>query len=291
MTYGIKSDEYISKHLGPNVTYSENVKDRSEVEDYIRRKCVEYGVESSFDVTAQENPHFKTINYTTYAGMLILHPLEFGQSLFQMYDAKADGCKDAGHIDYLTAKVADGMMSKYQAKSEVLQDFDAVAVLCGHNKFKQHIDGRKLDAISKKYGKRLAIKPHPISEPKLIDYLNIYSRQSVVLGISDDLYGAIERSDKVYTTHISETALTGLLAGKDVEPIDHYQQRFCGSFGHINHFCFTEDEPLKTLCSIFSSPKSGIVCPEVDKDWPSKIDQYFSYTMGRREKMRGYYYG
>ena len=291
MTYSIKSDSYISKHLGPNVIYSENVQDRSDIEEYIRLKCKEYGVESSFDVTAQENPHFKTINYTTYAGMLIIHPLEFGQTLFQMYDAKADNLPDAGHIDYLRDKVMSGKMQKYNARNNVHDDFEAVAVLCGHNKFKQHIDSKKLDQLVKKYGKRLAIKPHPISEPRLLEHLKIYSEFSTLLDINDSLYDAIHNSKKVYTTHISETALTGLLAGKEVEPIDHYQQRFCGSFGHLNHFCFTEDKPLETLTTIFASPKSGVICPEVDVNWSDKIDQYFSYTLSRRNKLKGYYNG
>jgi hypothetical protein len=291
MTYGIRSKGYVSKHLGPNASYSENLPDHSDVEDYIRLKCHDYGLKSSFDVTAQENPYFNTVNYTTYAGMIILHPLEFGQSLFQMYDAKSENKADAGHIDFLRDKIMSDRIEKYDKKFTVDNSFDAVAVLCGHNKFKQHIDGRKLDKLSRKYGKKLAIKPHPISDSGLLKYLEIYANFSTLLTVHDSLYSVIKASKKVYTTHISETALTGLIAGKPVEPIDHFQQRFCGSFGHINHFCFTEDDPLKVISSIFASSKSGIICPEVDVNWKAKVDEYFAYTIKRRMKMKGYYYG
>ena len=32
----------------------------------------------------------------------------------------------------------------------------------------------------------------------------------------------------------------------------------------------------------FSSYKSGIIHPKIDKDWRKKVDQYFSYIMAKR---------
>lgn len=291
MTGGILSDEYVKKHIGPNVSYSDHFGGFSDVEEYIRASCKRHGVECSFDVTAQENPHFKTINYTSFAGMIIMHPLDFSQSMFQMYDAKSDRLNDAGHIDFIRDRIATKTASKYKSKSFDGRSFDAVAVLCGHNKFKQHIDPRRIDAAVKKYGKGLAIKPHPITQQGLIDYLSMYSEFATVLPPHADVYDVMARSDMVMTTHISETALSGLIMGKRIEPMDHVQNRFVGSFSHINHFCFTEADPIGVIGSIFASPKSGVICPQVDIDWKSKVDEYFEYSMGRRNKQKGFYNG
>ena len=42
----------------------------------------------------------------------------------------------------------------------------------------------------------------------------------------DDLYTLIKNAKKVYTTHISETALTSLILGKSIEPLEAGPGRF-----------------------------------------------------------------
>lgn len=291
MTYGILSDEYSSKHLGPNAKYSKDFGEFSEVEAYIRKCCDANGVSCSFDVTAQENPYFRTINYTSFAGMVIIHPLDFSQSIFQMYDARQDCLPDAGHIEFIRNRLLSGRASKYVSNRLDGAAYDAVAVLCGHNKFKAHIDARRLDDAVRRYGKRLAIKPHPISQRDLIDYLSIYKDFATILDLSDDVYDAMQSAQTVYTTHISETALAALILGKRIEPLDHMQNRLSCSFGHINHFCFTERDPVSVIGSVFASSKSGVICPQVDVDWKSKVDEYFDYSMWKREKQKGFYHG
>lgn len=291
MTVGILSDEYVDKHIGPNAKYSDNFGGFSDVEDYIRRCCDRHGVECSFDVTAQENPYFKTVNYTSFAGMIIIHPLDFSQSMFQMYDARQDCLPEIGHIEFIKSRLSSGIASKYVSNRLDTAEFDAVAVLCGHNKFKAHVDARRLDDAVKRYGKRLAIKPHPITHHDLIDYLSIYNDFATILDLHDDVYDAMRSARTVYTTHISETALTSLVLGKNIEPLDHMQNRFSCSFGHINHFCFTERDPVGVLGSIFASPKSGVICKHVDTDWKSKVDEYFDYSMWKRDKQKGFYRG
>ena len=291
MTGGLLSNEYQSKHLGPNARYSANFGGFQDVEVYIRLRCREHGIECSFDVTAQENPYFKTMNYTAFAGMIIMHPLDFSQSMFQMYDARQDCLPDAGHIEFIRDRINSGRASKYVSKSVDEASFDAVAVLCGHNKFKPHIDVRRLDDAVRRYGKRLAIKPHPISAESLIEYLNNYKDFATILDLDDDVYDVIKSSNHVYTTHISETALTSLILGKTIEPLDHVQNRHSCSFGHINHFCFTERDPVVVIGSIFASAKSGVICPQVDVDWKSKVDEYFDYSMWKRAKQKGFYHG
>jgi len=35
---------------------------------------------------------------------------------------------------------------------------------------------------------------------------------------------------------------------------------------------------------VFSSPKSGVICPRIDKNWKQKVDKYFEYITTKRDK-------
>lgn len=281
----------IEKHIGADLRYADRLNALREVEEYLHKKIERLPIEISHDCTADERNFYKTINYTTYCGMFIMHPLSYGPTIFQMYDAKADRSSPVGHLEYIANTLSSSQKGKYSGLNAVneLKEFDAVAVLCGSNKFADHVSPRKIFEICKKHGERLVLKPHPVSKDDVIHMARKLIGDAQVAHCRSDLYQLIESSDTVYTTHISETALTALLLGKNIEPIDMFHRRLMGSFSHINHFCFTELQPLETLASIFASPKSGLVHPEVDKDWRKKVDDYLDYTLSMRATQKGHY--
>lgn len=275
------------KHIGTAIKIRESLKGLECVEEYIRSKCADIGIEVSYDVTAYENPYFKTINYTTFAGMMIMHPLQFDLSLYQMYDAKADQMNDAGHIDFIKSNSTKG---KYTLPSDdefgvntSLGDYSHVIALPGSNKFYDHVSKAKFSRICKMHGDKVVVKPHPITKQSVIDDMRNFVGSAKIAGVHDGLYDIIAKADAVYTTHISESAIIALAMGKKVSPIDPYKASKKGSFSHINHFCFTEKDPLGTLGSIFASPKSGVVHPDVDSDWKKKVDDYLDYIMEKRQ--------
>lgn len=289
------NQEATERHIGKEIKFRERLKVLAEVETYVRNKCIANRIEFCYDCTADENTYFKTINYTTYNGLFIMHPLNFSQQLFQMFDAKADGLESAGHVEWIEENLKGNEGSKYtSAEGEEFKKLDigkceAVLVMAGSNKCYEHTSSEKLKHLVKKYGERLVIKPHPITTQAVLDDLASVKGDAIMADRQHDLYDLIGKADKVYTTHISETALTSLLLGKKISPMEVFKNRMQGSFFHINHFCFSEPEPVPVIKSIFASAKSGIVHPEIDADWKKKVDDYFDYILEKRAVQAGHY--
>lgn len=285
------------RHLGTNIAFRGRLRRLEQLERYFRKKCIRAGIEYSYDCTADENTYFKTINYTSYAGLFMMQPLCISHGMFQMFDAKADNMKDAGHIDWILENLKNKQGGKYTdgtgkelKKSDLAKDgFTALLVLPGSNKIYQHTSTRKLKHIIKQYGKHLVIKPHPLTKADVLADLEKVQGKALIADKHSDLYDLMERSKKVFTTHISETALTGLLLGKKVSPMEVFGRRHIGAFAHINHFCFSEPDPIPVIKKIFASPKSGIVHPDIDENWQKKIDDYFEYSMTLRDIQKDHY--
>ena len=290
------SKQNIETHIGSEVKLRKRLWDLEQVEEYFISKCKKAKIEYSHDCTADENTYFKTLNYTTYAGLFIMHPLSFAHMMFQMYDAKADNLSSAGHIEWVAENLKHKKAGKYTDGSgqelcaRNYADFTHIAVLAGSNKFFEHTSKKKYDIICKRHGSKLLLKPHPITNTKVMGEIFDSKGDAQMATRKDNLYELMEKADTVYTTHISETALTALLMGKKISPLDPWGRRLMGSFSHINHFCFSEEDPVNTLKSIFASPKSGVIHPSIDKDWKGKVDQYFDYILSKRQMQKGYYF-
>lgn len=283
-------------HIGTEIKFVDRLQCLAEIEQYVRSKCLEARVDYSYDCTADENTFYDTINYTTYAGLFIMHPLCFSHQLLQMYDAKADGLDGIGHIEWIEDNIEKDNISKYVKSDgsvlerEGLQDFKAVVVLPGSNKIYEHTSDVKLKKIIERHGSDLVMKPHPITTEEVLEDLANVKGEAQLADPHSNLYDIIRQAEVVYTSHISETALTSLLLKKRVSPMEVFGKRFTGSFSHINHFCFSEPDPIGTLASIFASPKSGVIHPEIDKDWKDKVDKYFEYSLAMRKVQLGHYY-
>ena len=288
--------EYLRNHIGYSIKYRDRLHKLEEVESYFIGLCKVNGIEQSVDCTANERSYYKTLNCTTYAGMFIVHPLCFSASVFQMYDAKADNMPAGKHLAWVKRNLESNKGTKYiqgngkDFSKDFSKGFTHVAVLPGSNKIYEHVEPKRLQHLINVLGENLVLKPHPLTTDEIIADLNNVKGKAHLASRKIDLYDVICQTNTVYTTHISETALTGLLLEKRVEPLDPFDKRLTGAFAHINHFCFSEPDPIKTLGSIMASPKSGVFHPDVDKDWKQKMENYFEYTLDRRERQKGHYY-
>ena len=76
----------LDKRIGP-LKKDKGLYNLEQVEGYVIRKASENGLESSYDVMAEEMPYFKTLAYTEYAGNFYLQPLNFKLRNEQLIDA------------------------------------------------------------------------------------------------------------------------------------------------------------------------------------------------------------
>jgi len=284
------------KHLGTDIKLRDRLTVLETCEEYFIEKCKRAGIEYSLDCTANERSNYKTLNYTNYAGMFIMHPLCYSESVFQMYDAIADKAKPVGHCEWLKTNIDNKYQGKYvKPDNSELQLFDGkpfthLAVLAGSNKFLEFTSRKKFLWICANHQTKLVLKPHPITDRDCLNHIKQHAGSAQIADKHDDLYDLIARSKTVYTTHISETALTSLLMGKKVSPLDPYAIRLTGSFSHINNILFRDPKPLKTINSVFASPKSGVLHPHIDDDWRGKMDAYFDYTLAARRRQKQHYF-
>ena len=82
----------LDKRIGP-LKKDNKLYNLEQVEGYVIRKCSERGIESSYDVMAEEMPYFKTMGYTEYAGNFYLQPLNYKLRNEQLIDAYYDSNK------------------------------------------------------------------------------------------------------------------------------------------------------------------------------------------------------
>ena len=238
--------------IGP-LKKNTNLDDLEQVEGYVIRKASEAGLETSYDVMAEEMPYFKTMGYTSYGTSFIMQPLNLKFRTEQIADAYND--EDVDILDwsgYLNKNIKDKQANKYQNRRKVdtkkYPYKDYLVVLPGSNKLKEIACLNKMIAISKKYKHNIWFKPHPITKHQFIGELQDLFGEEAILHRDMDLYHFLVKAKKVYDT-------------KSVKWID------------------------KT----FSSPKSGVINPNVDKDWKKKVDQYFEYILAKRHYYKDWF--
>jgi hypothetical protein len=278
--------------IGHEIQFSENVKKLLDVEQYFIQECTKKKVFWSYDVTANEPLYFGTINYTTFAGTFIIHPLQPEMRFRQMHDALRDSVQEKDFVSFFRQKIESKTANKYTDRKKLVEkQYEAIVVLPGDNKIKSHICRRKLKQIIERHGDNVIFKPHPLTRPQTLVELKelIGAKDSHFAPIESDLYDILVNCEYVYTSHLSESAIYSVAIDKSISPIDQFDNRHLSSFAHINHFLFHDFEPKKTINQLFSSYKSGIICPAVDTNWKEKIDLYLDYILKAREKIKNYY--
>ena len=165
-----------------------------------------------------------------------------------------------------------------------------MVVLPGTNKIKKHCCVGKIQIILDKHGRdNVLFKKHPISYNKEYEELDEYLGGINFADDNSNLFQLIVDSDFIYSTMISESALTAYILNKEVGHIDLLQNRNTASFAHINYYLYSHPNPVEWANKTFASPKSGIIHPETDKNWMKKIDDYLEYISNLRNFYREAY--
>lgn len=283
----------LAERIGP-LKKNDKLNDLEQVERYVIKKCKELGLEHSYDVIAEEMPYFRTMGYTEYATNFMMQPLNLKMRMGQVTDAYDDNVEDVQDwASYFRANIEGKTANKYQERNEEFERYgnkSVLVVLPGSNKLKSNCCLNKLIAIAKEHKGDIYFKPHPITTHAVIGEIKDLFGEESILPRDIDVYHFLQKAEKVYTTHISETALYAIMLGKQVEPIDVWNNVHQGSFYTVNAPLFdNRDNGDEWVNRVFSSPKSGIINPAIDLDWRSKVDQYFEYIFNKRKYYKGWY--
>jgi len=283
----------LAERIGP-LKKNDKLSDLEQVERYVIKKCKELGLEHSYDVIAEEMPYFRTMGYTEYATNFMMQPLNLKMRMGQVTDAYDDNVENVQDwASYFRANIEGKTANKYQERNEEFERYgnkSVLVVLPGSNKLKSNCCLNKLIAIAKEHKGDIYFKPHPITTHAVIGEIKDLFGEESILPRDIDVYHFLQKAEKVYTTHISETALYAIMLGKQVEPIDVWNNVHQGSFYTVNAPLFdNKDNGDEWVNRVFSSPKSGIINPAIDLDWRSKVDQYFEYIFNKRKYYKGWY--
>lgn len=283
----------LAKRIGP-LKKSKELDELEQVEGYVIRKSREADLEHSYDVIAEEMPYFKTLGYTEYATSFIIQPLNYKLRNEQMSDALNHNVqKPDDWASYLIDVVQNKSANKYQNRIESTDKYQAkdnLVILPGSNKVKTNVCLNRMKAISKEHGNNIYFKPHPITTHQIVGELKDFFGEENILPRDVDMYYYLQKAKKIYTTHISESALYASVLGKRIEPIDVWNGIQSGSFYCINNYLFVNQKDVKNYVNkTFSSYKSGIVNPAIDKNWKEKVDRYFDYITKKRDLYKNWF--
>lgn len=282
----------VTDRVGPTIQKSATLYHLKEVEKYFLKSIARHKIEISYDVIANEIPYFKTMNYTEWAHSFIMHPLNQELRMKQMVDAYNDNAEvTVDYIEYFKNKILNGQSNKYThiQKDNVNKPRENLIVLVGSNVLKDRICLNKLRWIKDLCEEDLWIKPHPLTTYQLIGELKDMFGNDFILDRDADMYSFLIEADTIYTSHMTESAVYAIALGKTIEPIDVYNKVEQGSFYHINKFLFAESNPAEWVNRTLNSAKSGIINPEIDSNWRTKIDTYLEYIVDIRNQNKNKY--
>lgn len=257
-----------------------------------------YKTEAGYDVMAQEMPYFKSLNYTEYASCFIIHPLNLEMRERQINHAYEDDVEDKlDFVSYFKNNITSKTANKYKDRETDFDKWqeptDNLVVLVGSNKLKERFCLNRVRWLSREHDTNILFKPHPITTHQIIGELKDLLGENKLLPRDADVYHYLNKADTVFTSHMSETCLYAAILGKWVEPLEVYNKVHQGSFYHINRQIFLRQADSEDICEwvnrTFSSYKSGIINPAVDKDWRKKIDKYLEYIHDERAKFKNWY--
>ena len=165
----------VAKERLGHLKKSEALSPLKEVERYFLKQVKKYGLETSYDVLAQEIPYFKTLAYTEYATCFMMHPLNQDLRMTQIVEAyKDDTAEVRDFVTYFRGNIENKIANKYQDRKNDFNRYhtvDNLVVLPGSNKLKENTCLNKLIYIHREHDENVYFKPHPITTHKVIGEL------------------------------------------------------------------------------------------------------------------------
>lgn len=267
--------------------------DLEQVEEYALKKLEEVGLDYAYDVIANEPPDFWTMGYTEYATSFIFQPLNLEARDSMITDAFNDNCDIVDYASMLRDNIEKSNANKYQDRKShinVIKPKKNLVVLPGSNKIKQKVCLNKLKHISKEHKGDILFKPHPITYHAVIGELKDMFGEENILPRNSDLYEYIKGAEKIYTTHMSESAFYSVALNKTIEPIDVFNEVHMASFYNINKMVFSNqhlgDDVINKICSSY---KSGFINPTLEPNWKEKVDKFIDYIIEFKNKHKDWY--
>ena len=277
------------KRVGDRLQKTVKLDILKEVEDYFFHQAESLGFEASYDVTAVQNPSFKTLSYTEWGTNFMVQPLNNDVRRDMILDSLLDpNSKTLRWDNYYSGVIAEKSANKYSNRRSANKvGRHSIVVPMGTNKFMDVMDIQKLIEVTK--DGTSYIKPHPLTTHEYVGFMKDKCGENNVLDRDHDLYEMMVKSKKVYTTHYSESMLYAAMLGKDIDVVDKLGKHWQAAFWHFNqHILRTPKEyRIPQLNKILSSFHCGVFNPNVDNDWKSKMDLYLNYMVERREHFKG----
>ena len=273
-------------------SFSKDLEVLKPVEEFLFEALKEYPFVGSYDCNAGEPLQFWTLNYTSYSGFFMMHPLQFEFKDFQIQDALIANSDDGfDYLGYLSDRILANKANKYEGMVRPTKGtFKSLAVLSGTNMFDKAICINKLRWIVEEQGKLSAIKPHPLmNEDHIEDLRKALLPNANILDLGVDMYSIMPEVEEVFAPHSSESVLSAVCLGKKISPISPFKGRHLLSFSHINEPLFMSSEPKNLVNRIFSDYRSGLVHPEINKDWQDRVVRYLEYISEIRLRFKDAY--
>ena len=278
----------IKERIG-DIEKSTSLHHLKDCERYFFKLCKKYKIEGAYDVVANELPYFKTMQYTEWAHCFTMNPLQQELRVQQMEHAALNEVDKYDFMSYFRERVVKGGSNKYtHLKEHLIEGRAHLIIPVGSNKLKETICLNKLCYLRDKYDGNVWFKPHPLTTHALVGELRDILGD-MVLDRDVDMYSLMINADVIHTSHMSESCVYAVALGKEIDPIDVYNEVHRGSFYHINRMMFLSSDPLQTMQSCLNGVECGIVNPELQDDWQSRMGQYFEYIFDQREKRKGHF--
>ena len=262
-----------------------------ECEQFLIDKIKKYETVVMYDMNFPEQPFFSTINYCSLGEIFYTHPLSPESAYSQMESCFVDREPiKTDYFEYFKEKYSNDYMNKYENQKErSINEFDAVVVLPGQNKFNT-ICINKLKYIVHEHGYRAVFKFHPLTkEDGQKDFIRLLPNNTCFVDGNESVYDYIKDADIVYTSHNSDSAFASVCLEKTISPIDSFQMKVHGTFAAINHFLFSHMNRKEIINMILNNYRSGLFVPNLNDDWRERMSKYLEYIHEKRDMFKKYY--
>lgn len=296
MTQGMLDEDERQERFGDYIEHVnfEKYEHLLEVEAFFLEEMQKYPTSTCYDLGAAEHPYFDNINYTNFSDFFMMRPLQPELANIQTEEALIYGSTEPDFNFYFvySDRLTRENLNKYTTKGRSAKNCTAVVVLSGSNAL-DFVCKKKMLFIYREHGTLAVYKPHPLThfaEASVEDSLKSSVHKHITVADKDeDVYSYIKDAEVVYTTHWSETAFHAACLGKRVEPIDKFNEKLHGSYGHINKHIFETDNPKYVINKMFNDYRSGLVHPTYQPDWKERILKYLDYIHDKRSNYRTKY--
>jgi len=277
------------ERIGTRVTKTAFLGELKQVEDYFVDGCIERGLDAVYDITADENPDFKTMGYTEWASSFIAYPLNNNLRRDMITDAELDDVEVIDFSSYFDSVIESNNANKYTDRQKPRQiPRKNLVVLVGSNVMREIVSLVKLVEIKDRGD--VYFKPHPLTTHEIIGIMKDNLGEENVLPRDLDMYHFLNGAEKVYGTYYTEAMLYASVQEKDIETIELRHRGERAGFFHLNRWLFRlKGDKRNRINKMLSSPYSGVFNPRVDKDWKNKVDLFLNYMMEQKEFFNGWY--